>query len=82
MLVFETLHNMNKRSAFFLVFVFLLGLSSLNAQIKSKPIEYHVAIDGNDAQPGTPSKPLRTIMAAAKRAMPGDIIDECARGSI
>lgn len=36
--------------------------------------EFHVAIDGNDANPGTPAAPLRTIQRAAARAQPGDVI--------
>ncbi|MDZ8119143.1 right-handed parallel beta-helix repeat-containing protein [Pontiella agarivorans] len=37
-------------------------------------MEYHVALNGNDSGPGTESKPMRTIQAAANLAMPGDII--------
>ncbi|MGE8430300.1 MAG: NosD domain-containing protein [Sphingobacterium sp.] len=59
---------------FFLTYVFLLGVGTLSAQTKAKPREYHVAVVGNDEQAGTQAKPLRTIMAAAKLAMPGDII--------
>jgi len=33
---------------------------------------YHVAISGNDRNPGTSMRPLRTINAAAQRAKPGD----------
>lgn len=36
--------------------------------------EYHVAINGNDANDGSAGKPLRTIMAAARLAQPGDTI--------
>lgn len=36
--------------------------------------EYHVSVHGNDAHDGTPRHPLRTISAAAERAMPGDTI--------
>ena len=36
--------------------------------------EYHVATAGNDANAGTPAKPLRTIQRAADLAQPGDVI--------
>lgn len=36
--------------------------------------EYHVSPSGDDGNPGTREKPLRTIMAAARRAQPGDVI--------
>ncbi len=36
--------------------------------------EYHVAITGNDTNPGTPAAPLRTIQRAADLAQPGDTI--------
>ena len=35
---------------------------------------FHVALRGNDANPGTPQAPLRTIQHAATLAQPGDII--------
>lgn len=36
--------------------------------------EYHVAVTGDDSNMGTSVQPFRTIMAAAQKAMPGDII--------
>ena len=36
--------------------------------------EYHVATTGSDTNPGSKSRPLKTIMAAAQKAMPGDTI--------
>lgn len=36
--------------------------------------EYHVAVNGDDAFPGTVEQPLRTISAAAEMAQPGDVI--------
>ena len=36
--------------------------------------ELHVAITGNDSNPGTPLAPLRTIQRAAALAQPGDTI--------
>lgn len=35
---------------------------------------YHVAVDGNNKNPGTEAKPLKTIQAAANLAQPGDVI--------
>lgn len=36
--------------------------------------EYHVAVNGDDRNPGSPAKPFRTIFAAARVAQPGDTI--------
>jgi len=36
--------------------------------------EFHVAVSGNDANPGTESAPIRTIQQAASLAQPGDVI--------
>lgn len=36
--------------------------------------EYHVAVDGDDANDGSKSSPLQTISAAAQLAQPGDVI--------
>ncbi len=36
--------------------------------------EYHVAPSGNDHHDGAPTRPLRTISAAAALAVPGDVI--------
>lgn len=38
------------------------------------PKEIHVAKTGNDANPGTAKRPLRTIQAAANMAKPGDVV--------
>lgn len=60
----------------------LLGFASV-AQIKNIPKahqqaftgqEYHVSVSGNDTDAGSSAKPLRTIMAAANKAFPGDIV--------
>lgn len=40
----------------------------------AREAEMHVAIDGDDANPGTARAPLRTIGRAAERARPGDTI--------
>jgi len=37
-------------------------------------VEFHVAMDGNDANPGTSSAPFRTIQHAAELAQPGDTV--------
>ena len=36
--------------------------------------EYHVAVNGSDVNEGSLSRPYKTIMAAAGKAMPGDVI--------
>ena len=36
--------------------------------------ELHVALQGNDANPGTRAAPLRTIQRAATLAQPGDVV--------
>ena len=36
--------------------------------------DYHVSVTGNDDGDGSATRPLRTIQAAADRAMPGDVI--------
>lgn len=48
--------------------VFCLGLATLSGA------EYHVAITGQDNNPGTPNRPLRTVQRAAELAQPGDVI--------
>ncbi|SDS34613.1 alpha-N-arabinofuranosidase [Mucilaginibacter mallensis] len=48
----------------------LLVLTTLVVSAK----EYHVSVNGSDANNGSISKPFRTISAAAKMAMPGDVI--------
>lgn len=44
------------------------------AALPSAHHEYHVAVNGNDTNTGTLSSPYKTIMAAANKAMPGDVI--------
>src|SRR5512147_1449115 len=51
-----------------LVAAVLASTSSLEA------VELHVAINGNDSNPGTAAAPLRTIQRAADLAQPGDTI--------
>lgn len=56
----------------FLQFRFLILLALTTSMAFSK--EYHVAIDGNDMNEGSVSKPFRTISFASGLAQPGDII--------
>lgn len=65
----------------FLLAVLLLTLhsgmasSQLNSPAKSEHSkEYHVSVLGDDANDGTYEHMLRTISAAAERALPGDIV--------
>ncbi|MCC5846101.1 MAG: right-handed parallel beta-helix repeat-containing protein [Verrucomicrobia bacterium] len=37
-------------------------------------MEYHIALNGSDANPGTAEEPLRTIQAGADLAQPGDTV--------
>jgi len=36
--------------------------------------EFHVSVNGNDGNDGSQGKPFKTIMAAANKALPGDVI--------
>jgi alpha-N-arabinofuranosidase len=42
--------------------------------IVAQAAEFHVAITGNDANPGTKQLPFRTIQHAADAAQPGDVV--------
>ncbi|HEX4084272.1 MAG TPA: carbohydrate-binding protein [Chthoniobacteraceae bacterium] len=42
--------------------------------VSASATEYHVAVLGDDGNPGTPEAPLRTIQHAADIAQPGDVI--------
>jgi len=48
------------------------GLVLMTMTLRSE--EYHVAVSGTDANPGSVSKPFKTISAAAEVAQPGDVI--------
>lgn len=64
------------------ILCFLFVLSSIYAFAKATPAsrnnihpkEYHVSVEGDDANDGSQAKPFKTIMAAAGMAMPGDMI--------
>jgi alpha-N-arabinofuranosidase len=49
-----------------------LGAVALAATLHAADL--HVALNGNDANPGTPAAPLRTIQRAADLAQPGDVV--------
>lgn len=58
-----------KSSPFFsLVAIPVLAAAGLHAA------EWHVATTGDDANPGTPAKPARTIQRGAELAQPGDTV--------
>jgi hypothetical protein len=42
--------------------------------VAASATEFHIAITGSDASPGTPAAPLRTIQRAADLAQPGDTV--------
>lgn len=50
----------------------LLILALLAHAVSAK--EFHVSVNGNDRNDGSPSKPYKTISAAARIAQPGDTI--------
>jgi len=50
----------------------LLLLAMLPHIVSAK--EFHVSVTGNDTNDGSPSKPFKTISAAARVAQPGDVI--------
>ena len=54
--------------------IFLL-LAATTLALRALPAaEFHVAITGSDANPGTQASPLRTIQRAADLAQPGDTV--------
>ncbi len=56
------------------ILLFVAMSLSAFAQSKSGLKEYHVSVNGNDANVGSVAKPFKTISAAASVAMPGDVI--------
>lgn len=66
---------MKNTFAFAVSFIFSCGVSfAQKVVVPSVHHEYHVAVNGNDANPGSLASPCKTIMAAANKAMPGDVI--------
>ncbi len=62
--------NMNKITPLSLIIPFML----LAPHAAIQATEFHVAIDGSDANRGTKSAPFHTIQKAADLAQPGDVI--------
>lgn len=63
------------KQALILFVMAALGLYCAGAGAQAPgPKEYHVSVNGNDANDGSPSSMLRTISAAAALAQPGDTI--------
>jgi alpha-N-arabinofuranosidase len=64
------------------ILCFLFTAISFNAFAQSIAVtkkdsngkEYHVSVNGNDANEGTMARPFKTISAAANVAMPGDVL--------
>ena len=54
--------------------IFVACLTTLAFATVARAANFHVAPGGNDASPGTPSAPFRTIQHAAEVAHPGDVI--------
>jgi alpha-N-arabinofuranosidase len=60
----------------------ICAASGLSTFANEKPVsnnppihkEYHVSMNGSDKNDGSLTRPFKTIMAAAKTAMPGDVI--------
>jgi len=50
----------------------VLGIVAVALELQAT--EFHVALNGSDAGPGTRRSPLRTIQGAADLAQPGDVI--------
>ena len=55
-------------------FLHLFPVSIGMAIATASASEFHVSVNGNDGNDGSPQKPYRTISAAAQVARPGDVI--------
>lgn len=55
-------------------FLFVILISLFFGACSPSGSEYHVATNGNDSNSGTLDEPLKSIMAAAELAQPGDVI--------
>lgn len=63
-----------KKTLFIFAILFIFPAATfLNAQW-TKASEYHVAISGNDSNPGSLSNPWRTVQHAADSVAPGDTV--------
>jgi alpha-N-arabinofuranosidase len=58
------------KHTFLRLFPVAIGLAIATASAS----EFHVSVNGNDANDGSPQKPYGTISAAARVAQPGDVI--------
>ena len=54
--------------------IFVAFLTALTFVTVTRAADFHVAPNGNDANPGTQTAPFRTIQHAANLAQPGDVI--------
>ncbi len=52
----------------------LTAMFALALACSTQGREYHVSVNGDDANDGSRTKPLKTISAAARSAQPGDVI--------
>lgn len=52
----------------------MIGILVAMLALAAHGAEFHVAINGNDSNAGTPAAPLRTIQRAADLAQPGDVV--------
>ncbi len=55
-------------------FITVLTITLTACVLTGCATEYHVATAGLDSNPGTRSKPFKTISAAAAIAQPGDVV--------
>lgn len=53
---------------------FVIILAALSISCAAQARTYHVAVNGNDTNPGTQTAPLHTIQRAAYLALPGDLV--------
>ncbi len=68
---------MRRYRSFLLAVIFCTGVFTRCADAMKMPVhghEYFVSVNGNDANNGSALHPFRTISAAARVAMPGDVI--------
>jgi hypothetical protein len=57
-----------------LLLAWFISAPVIDASPALAPVTYHVATNGSDSDPGTDSKPFRTIQKAVNMARPGDSI--------